>query len=133
MSNLTHDQINVLKQVVPYINPADPMYCKLRTEFPEAFSFNIDDYVKEIGAICYGYNVNYNDRYVFIQLPNANSDWTFEAFRVAEKFCKNIPDIHSVSMYPVHGNNASRAINEAINRNIISEYSNYLVLSYTIH
>jgi hypothetical protein len=131
MSKLTSDQIEVLKQVIPYINPINPLYASLKSEFPDVFPKTIQKYIEEVGATCYGYPVNYNDEYVFVRMPNANSEWSFEAFKWADQFCNY--DTVNMHAYPIHGASAARAINRAVEDSLIEHNANYLVISYSLN
>jgi hypothetical protein len=133
MSQLTKKQIEVIKAAAQACESSQctGLALNLKREFPDAFPFSIEDYINQIGNTCYGYDVLYNDSHIFIPLPNGNRDWSFRAFRLAEKYCTSAPN--NVSMYPIHGTTEQSAIYRARVNNIINDDSNYLVISYCIH
>jgi hypothetical protein len=133
MSQLTEKQIEVIKAAAQACESSG-LALNLKREFPEAFLFNIKDYIAKIGdgRTIYGMSIIvYNDSHIFIPLPKANRDWSFAAFRLAEKYCTSTPN--NVSMYPIHGAMETAAIQYARNSATIDKSSNYLVLSYSIH
>jgi len=136
MSKLTESQIEVLKQVVSYINPINPLYASLKSEFPEAFPKTIQKYLEQVSDRCYDRPVNYNDDYVFVRMPNANQEWTFAAFKWIQLFCDTVNDDdggeYRVAAYPIHGVGAARAINRAVESGIIDSDWEYQVIKYSL-
>jgi hypothetical protein len=139
MSKLTESQIEVLKQVVSYINtsPINSLRDKLKREFPDVFPKTIQKYIEEVGATCWGYPVKYNDEFVFVRMPNANHEWTFAAFKWTKEFCDTVNDDADdsdlrVAAYPIHGVCAARAINRAVESGIIDSDCEYQVIKYSL-
>jgi hypothetical protein len=101
---------------------------KLKKQFPEAFATEVNDCIAEIGSHVYDYNVygvkgGMGGYYILIPLPNANDEWTFEAFDYAKKFCSVF------EAYPVHGNSEKEAISILHESNSDISRDAWLVLS----
>ena len=65
---------------------------KLEMQFPEVLGTSMQSLINKIGDTVYGYMVygvpqGNNNGLVFVPLPNANTEWTFEAFDYVKKFC----------------------------------------------
>ena len=130
MSKLTDGQINLLKDVYGLGTLRADLRIRMQIEFPDVFPYAIKNQVDAIGELCYGYEVFYNDEFVFVRLPNANSEWSFEAFKWVEQFCNY--DTVKVHAYPIHGTQALRAINRAVEANLLEHNANYQVINYSV-
>lgn len=135
MGKLTEGQINLLKELHDLDLLQDDVRIRMKTEFPDAFRKNILNRIKAVGSQCYGYPIEHNESYVFVMLPNTNSDWTLAAYDWVKRFCdsKLSIDIQDFNYpYPIHGSAAKRAIEEAIESTpqILSYAYDYIVISY---
>lgn len=104
---------------------------KLEKQFPEVFTNSIQSLIDVVGKqVFYGYEVygverGIDDGYVFIPLPNANTEWTFAAFDYVKKFCTTF------NAYPYHRDTV-KLIDEVLYKkypNLREERSNWLVIS----
>ena len=138
MSKLTEGQFNLIKDLhsLGTLRAIADLRIRIEREFSEVFPKTIQKYIEEVGATCYGRPVNYNDEYVFVRMPNANSEWTFAAFKWIQLFCDTVNDDADsdlrVSAYPIHGAHAARAINRAVESGIIDSDWQFQVIKYSL-
>lgn len=71
---------------------------KIETKFPDLFKKSaIEIAIELVGSTCYNYPVIHDGMYVKVPLPNANSEWSLNAFEYVKEFVKVYP-----GSYPVH-------------------------------
>jgi hypothetical protein len=80
----------------------------IKKNHPECFPVTksaIELAVENIGKPNFsGCTVSIKDEHILVELPNANTSWTFAAFEWVMKFCKAYP-----KSYPVHRDNHNNA------------------------
>jgi hypothetical protein len=137
MNKLTEGQFNLVKDLHSLGTLRADLRIRIEREFSEVFPKTIQKYIEEVGATCYGRPVNYNDECVFVSMPNANSEWTFAAFKWIQLFCDTVNDDDDnsdlrVAAYPIHGSIAARVINRAKESGIIDSNWEYQVIKYSL-
>jgi hypothetical protein len=102
---------------------------KIEDYFPEVFEVSIVDKIhaclctQNYKVLHKGY-INSFKHYILIRLPNANKEWSYEAFDFAKQFCKMNTDF-----YPIHGTEAyDVSVGYVVHCREESKVNNYLVL-----
>lgn len=88
-----------------YNSACDEWKERLMREIPEAFTKpTAEELINNAGyGVVYGsYKVVVLPDSVLIPLPNANDEWTFEAFDLCKKICELLKQ-NEISAFPVHG------------------------------